>query len=152
MPSEHKIDALDEQARFDASMAEIFAFLDRLKNEAPVSAPTPPPAASAPDAGTLAGTPPPSHAAAPAPGASVVDTPVLRPPTKVAEATVWLRARLAYGPVPATHVYAAAALAGIARRTLERAKRLLGARSEVDRRATPRRRWCWRLPGSRPGR
>lgn len=73
---------------------------------------------------------------------------VLAPPSQLVRAVGWLHATLAYGPIPARLVYADAFLAGIARRTLERAKRVLGVRSEVSRRSI-RHLWQWRLPDPR---
>jgi len=71
----------------------------------------------------------------------------LVPPPQLVRAVGWLHATLAYGPIPARLVYARASLAGIARRTLERAKRVLRVRSGVSQRSM-RHQWQWRLPDS----
>ncbi len=60
-----------------------------------------------------------------------------------AEAADFLRGLLADGPVPSTEVYAAAAVAGIATHTLERAKKDLGVRSVRPDGFT--RPWSWAL-------
>jgi hypothetical protein len=67
------------------------------------------------------------------------------PPSKLAQAIAWLRGTLAHGPMWAKEVYARAATASIAPRTLERAKRVLHIHSAIDRRAVPKR-WRWQLP------
>jgi len=71
-------------------------------------------------------------------------------PSKLAQAIAWLRATLAHRPMWAKEVYARAATASIAPRTLERAKRLLHVRSEIDGRAIPKR-WRWQLPAQGGG-
>jgi hypothetical protein len=71
-------------------------------------------------------------------------------PGKVEKAVDWLRSTLAEGPVPAKQVYSEAAKVGIARRTLERAKKMLKVRSEAEEGTSPPR-WRWVLPDAAPG-
>jgi hypothetical protein len=58
----------------------------------------------------------------------------------------WLRRELAAGPRPAADVYAAVAAAGIPERTLERAKKELGAPSHRATVAAGRGEWYWYDP------
>lgn len=65
-------------------------------------------------------------------------------PTERDEAREFLRAELADGARPATEIQAEASRNGIAKRTLERAKKALGAESVKEHSRDGA--WCWRLP------
>jgi hypothetical protein len=65
--------------------------------------------------------------------------------TALEEAEEWLQDFLAAGPEPATKVLRAAQKAGIAERTLWRAKQRLGVRAEKAK-GTLGGSWCWVLP------
>jgi hypothetical protein len=65
-------------------------------------------------------------------------------------ATEWLRQFLAEGPRRVAEVQEASAGAGIAWRTLERAKESLGVRSEAVRR-DGRTEWTWQMPAAKSG-
>lgn len=70
-------------------------------------------------------------------------------PTAAEEATDWLRSELADGPRPTADLRSAATRAGLAWRTVERAKQALGVKarrvSEGGRRGAGS--WAWALPG-----
>jgi archaellum biogenesis ATPase FlaH len=72
--------------------------------------------------------------------------PVGRPPEKTEGAKEWLAKFLADGEQTATDVEKFGKRAGYALRTLNRAKSVLGVRSEKI-----ENRWCWILPGTTPG-
>jgi hypothetical protein len=67
--------------------------------------------------------------------------------SEVDEAKAWLESALADGPQGARHIIAQARHDGIAKRTLDRAKKAMGVVSEKGKGAltTP---WTWRLPGT----
>ena len=66
------------------------------------------------------------------------------------EAEEWLRDFLADGPRPTTKVLPAAKKAGIAERTLWRAKQRIGVKSKKAT-GTLEGPWCWTLPSPPPG-
>jgi hypothetical protein len=65
------------------------------------------------------------------------------------EAKVWLLAKLSDGPVSAREITHAACQEGIAKRTLERAKRALGVGSKPVTGDDGTKHWCWELPSTK---
>lgn len=79
-----------------------------------------------------------------------VRTPERAEPPDVVRATLWLLDALAQGPRPAAELLAAAKADGIKERTLDRAKRSLGIRSEYTHQPNGLRAWLWRPPENKP--